>query len=109
MTGIKEALEEIENLKPGETLVYQTIADKHGVNCTTLSRKHKQIQANRETKNANQQKLTPQQEDELVEYIEKLTARRLPPTREMIANFASCEGSARFHLSYTDQKGTVTQ
>ena len=41
------------------------------------------------TKNINQQKLTPQQELELVEYIEKLTARRLPPTREMIANFVS--------------------
>ncbi|KAF2622344.1 hypothetical protein BU25DRAFT_309911, partial [Macroventuria anomochaeta] len=36
-----------------------------------------------------QQKLTPHQEDELVKYIEELTARRLPPTREMIANFAS--------------------
>ncbi|KAF2621478.1 hypothetical protein BU25DRAFT_308272, partial [Macroventuria anomochaeta] len=36
-----------------------------------------------------QQKLTPQQEDKLVKYIEELTACRLPPTREMIANFAS--------------------
>ncbi|KAF1959483.1 hypothetical protein CC80DRAFT_405550, partial [Byssothecium circinans] len=32
-------------------------------------------------------KLTPQQELELVSYIEKLTAHHLPPTREMLQNF----------------------
>jgi hypothetical protein len=32
--------------------------------------------------------LTPQQELELVVYIEKCTRRGLPPTREMIQNFA---------------------
>jgi hypothetical protein len=37
----------------------------------------------------NTRKLSPQQEDELVLYIEILTARRLPPTRAMIQNFAS--------------------
>jgi hypothetical protein len=32
--------------------------------------------------------LTPQQELELVVYIEKCTRRGLPPTQEMIQNFA---------------------
>jgi hypothetical protein len=32
----------------------------------------------------NAQKLSPQQEDKLVLYLESLTARRLPPTRAMI-------------------------
>ncbi|KAF1975308.1 hypothetical protein BU23DRAFT_409832, partial [Bimuria novae-zelandiae CBS 107.79] len=36
-----------------------------------------------------QQKLTPQQEEELVQYIKRLTERHMPPTREMIQNFAS--------------------
>ena len=60
MTSIKEALEGIENLKSGKTLVYQIITDKHWVNCTTLSWKHKQIQAAQETKNTNPKKLTLQ-------------------------------------------------
>ena len=34
------------------------------------------------------QKLHPQQEKELVQYIQRLTERRTPPTREMIRNFA---------------------
>ena len=88
MTGIKDALAEINNLKPGEKLVYQQIADKHGVDRSTLSRRHKQIQADQETKSVNQQKLTPQQEAELVKYIEELTACYIPPTREIIQNFA---------------------
>jgi hypothetical protein len=74
MTGIKDALAEINNLKPGDKLVYQQIADKHGVDRSTLSRRHKQIQADQETKSVNQQ---------------KLTARHIPPTTEMIQNFAS--------------------
>ena len=42
----------------------------------------------RDNNRVQQQKLTPQQELELVKYIEELTACRLPPTRDMIANFA---------------------
>ena len=76
-------------MKSSETPVYQTIADKHDVNRTTLSWKHKQIQADQETKNANQQKLTRQQKAELVKYIEELTSRHVPHTREIIADTAS--------------------
>jgi hypothetical protein len=36
-----------------------------------------------------QQKLTPQQEDELVKYIGMLTERGLPPTRAMMQIYAS--------------------
>jgi len=89
MTAIDNALAEIDALEPGEKLCYQKIATRHGVDRSTLSRRHKQIQAPRATKDTNQQKLNPQQEEELVKYIEGLTARRLPPTRDMIRNFAS--------------------
>ena len=89
MAPIDEALAAIESLKPGEKLIYQEIADQYGVDRSTLARRHKGIQAPRETKDSNQQKLTQQQEEELVGYIEELTARHIPPTREMIANFAS--------------------
>jgi hypothetical protein len=40
MTGISDALAEVNNLKPGEELVYTNIAKKHGVDRSTLSRAH---------------------------------------------------------------------
>jgi hypothetical protein len=89
MAPIDDALAAIKALKPGEKLVYQKIADQHKVDRSTLSRQHKRVQAPRAVKDSSQQKLTPQQEAELVQYIEELTARRIPPTREMIRNFAS--------------------
>jgi hypothetical protein len=89
MAPIDDAIAAIEALKPGEKLVYQKIADQFGVDRSTLARRHKRVQVPRETKDYNQQKLTQQQEEELVQYIEELTARYIPPTREMIANFAS--------------------
>ena len=89
MAPIDDALAAIESLKPGEQLVYQKIADQFGVDRSTLARRHRGVQAPLEIKNLNQQKLTLQQEAELVIYIEKLTARHIPPTREIIQNFAS--------------------
>ena len=100
MAAINKALAAIEALKPGEKLVYYKIADQYGVSRITLARRHKQIQTSREAKDLNQQKLNPQQERELVDYIERLTARYLPPTREMIANFASSIARERVSESW---------
>ena len=88
MAPIDEALAAIEALEPEEKLVYQKIADQYGVDRSTLARRHKRVQNSQEVKHSSQQKLTPQQEAELVKYIEELTARRIPPTRKMIRNFA---------------------
>jgi hypothetical protein len=41
MTGISDALAEIDNLKPGEQLVYTNIVKKHGANRSTLSRAYR--------------------------------------------------------------------
>jgi hypothetical protein len=87
--SIEDALAEIASLDPEEEICYARIAQKHGVVRSTLSRQHRAITQSATTKTINQQKLTPQQEEELVKYIEELTARHIPPTREMIANFAS--------------------
>ena len=54
----------------------------------------------REAKERDQQKLTPQQEDELVLYIEDLTRRGLPPTRDMVQNFASTIAHERVSESW---------
>ncbi|KAF1974659.1 hypothetical protein BU23DRAFT_461196 [Bimuria novae-zelandiae CBS 107.79] len=89
MGAIEDEIEAIQSLDPGEKFSYRKIAATYGVDRTTLSRRHKRVQAPNEAKNINQQKLTPQQEQELVRYIEGLTKRHTPPTREMIQNFAS--------------------
>ncbi|KAK7181173.1 hypothetical protein PSPO01_12805 [Paraphaeosphaeria sporulosa] len=59
------------------------------VNRTMLSRRHKRAQAPNKAKNINQQKLNPQQEQELIRYITKLIERYLPSSREMIKNFTA--------------------
>ncbi|KAF1972831.1 hypothetical protein BU23DRAFT_388559, partial [Bimuria novae-zelandiae CBS 107.79] len=65
------------------------VAKKYGVSRLTLMRRHHAITQPHALKIINQQKLAPQQEAELIKYIEGLTARYLPPIREMIRNFAS--------------------
>jgi hypothetical protein len=87
--SLDAALEELWALKPGEQFSYSAIAKKYGVVRSTLTRRHKAMSTSINNKNANQQRLTPQQEIELVKYIEELSRRHLPPTREMIQNFAS--------------------
>ena len=93
MPGIKDALDEIRKLKPGEKLVYTYIAKKHGVARSTLSRAHRRVQVPREVMTPNSRKLNDQQETDLINYIERLTARHLPPTRAMVRNFASAVAS----------------
>jgi transcriptional regulator with XRE-family HTH domain len=65
------------------------VADKYGVDRSTLGRRWRGVTRSKEEGYASQQALSPQQEIELVQYIERLTKRGLPPTREMIRNFSS--------------------
>ena len=97
---IQDAIEEIESLDPCETFSYRKIAAKHNADRTTLSRRHQGLQASRTAKELTQSKLHPQQEQELVDYIKLLTARRLPPTRMMIRNFASTMAKSRVSDSW---------
>jgi hypothetical protein len=87
--GLKEALVECDTFASGDEIPWSKIAEKHGVVRSTLTRTWRGETRSREEQAIAQQKLTPQQEDELVKYIEQLTSRHIPPTREMIANFAS--------------------
>jgi hypothetical protein len=66
-----------------------------------LTRRCKGIQALVPTKNLNQQSLNLQQEQELIQHIERLTERGLPLTREMFNRFVS--GVAQEHM----EKGWV--
>jgi hypothetical protein len=89
MTPIDDAIAYLESPEEGADFTLTQIADRHGVNRSTLSRRWRGLTGPRSDGYAQQQLLNPQQEDELVRYIEDLTAKSLPPTRQMIRNFAS--------------------
>jgi hypothetical protein len=56
---------------------------------STLGRRWRSVTRSKKEGYTKQQALSPQQEIELVQYIERLTKRGLPPIREMIRNFSS--------------------
>jgi AraC-like DNA-binding protein len=89
MDPIDEALAAIELLPSGEKFTYSEYARHFGVSRTTLSRRHRDCQASVTTYAREQRLLNPQQEEELVRYIEHLSGDGLPPTRSIIRNFAS--------------------
>lgn len=86
---MEEALAELDALDSSEELCYATIARKHGVTRSTLSRKHRGVSGSRAEASLARRNLQLEQEAELVKYIEGLTERKLPPTREMVQNYAS--------------------
>ena len=86
MDPIQEAIAEIESRESGDEFSYSQIVKKYGVNRVTLARRHK---GETEAYGIRKRSLHPQHEIELVQYIETLTERRIPPTRAMIQSFAS--------------------
>ena len=89
MDPIQEAIEDIESREDGASFSYREIARKFNINRTTLSRRHQGLTRSNAAIAEAQQLLNPQQELELIRYIEKCTRRGLPPTREMVQNFSS--------------------
>ncbi|KAF1364610.1 hypothetical protein EJ07DRAFT_97597, partial [Lizonia empirigonia] len=79
--SLEAALREIDRLKPGEKICYTDIAKKYGVVRSTLTRRHKAITTPITNMSGR--------ESTLVEYINRLTHRRLPPTRQMVQNSAA--------------------
>jgi transposase-like protein len=78
MSSMEGALEALESLDPGKSYSYSEIARKHGVDRSILSRRYRAVTTSRAADASTRQKLNPQQELELVRYIEGLTKRRLP-------------------------------
>jgi hypothetical protein len=87
--SLEAALEDARAPDAAGELVYQKIADWHGVDRSTLSRRHRGVQGTMQQKAEQQQHLTHDEELELVSYIDQLCREHLPPTREMIQHFAS--------------------
>ncbi|OAG21081.1 hypothetical protein CC77DRAFT_849744 [Alternaria alternata] len=89
MDPIQEAIEYIESREAGDGFSYRQVSKIFGVDRTTLSRRHKGSQGTREAKIANQQRLNPQQEQEVVSHIDRATRDGLPPTGSILKNFGS--------------------
>jgi transcriptional regulator with XRE-family HTH domain len=90
MDPIQEAIEYIKSREAGDKFSYRQVAKKFGVNRTTLSRRHKGSQQPRGTEAAEHRRnLNPQQEDELISYIQGQTRAGVPPTRSILKNFGS--------------------
>jgi hypothetical protein len=89
MNPIDAAIEVIESREAGAAFSYHKVANRFGVDCTTLLQRHQGASRSWAATSQQQQLLNPQQEEELVRYIERCTEQSLPPTREMVQNFAS--------------------
>jgi hypothetical protein len=89
MDPISDAIAAIDAHKPGDKPSYRQTAKLFGVDWTTLARHHQGLAHSHAGDAQERMLLSPQQEKYLVEYIEGLSRRGLPPTREMIQNFAS--------------------
>jgi AraC-like DNA-binding protein len=89
MAPIDEALKYLESHELEENTSYTKVAEIFSVSRHTLARRHKGITQSMTTKHQQQRKITPQAEAELVRYIQSLSDRHMPPTRNMIQNFAS--------------------
>jgi hypothetical protein len=63
-------------------------AKLYNVDRSTLSRRHREVTNPKPKCHEKEQLLGHQQEQDLVEYINKLTERGLPPTTAMVRNFA---------------------
>ena len=88
MTPIEEALEALQSLKPGERFSYTEIATKYGCNRTTLSKRHRGLQGTRAAQYESQSVLTDEQSKTLVGWVNELNKKGLPPSNEMLRNFA---------------------
>lgn len=83
---IKAAL---EDLKSQDSVNYAAAARKWDISSTTLRRRHQGKSTSRADANSKyRQRLTNVQEDTLLEYIDSLTRRNLPPTSQIVQNLA---------------------
>ena len=86
MDPIQVTIEAIESRDPGEDLSYNQVAKEFSIVRLTLIRRHKGQTQPYAILHAI---LYPQQEIELIQYIQRLTKRPTPPTQAIKRNFAT--------------------
>lgn len=89
MTPIEEAIAELESLKLGESINYTKVAQKYGVDRSTLSRRHRGVQRSKDDQYESQRVLNNRQAKDLITYINDLGAEGLFISHEMLRNFAA--------------------
>jgi hypothetical protein len=103
MGSIEAALTAIEPLKPGEKLKYTRVVKQYNVQRVTLARRHQGLSTSYAIRGENQRALHPQQEQELLRYIGRLTRQDLPPKRAMIRNFGSQIAKRELGVNWVDR------
>ena len=100
----------LESLKLQDVINLSATARQFNVDRSTLSRRWNKVTNPASMQHLKQQLLTPEQERELVKYINKLTERGILPTPSMVRNFAKDIGGvlpgrtwlSRFCLRHQD-------
>src|SRR6266516_4760475 len=88
MKPIDAALAALKSLEPGEKVNFTATAKQFGCNRSTLSKRYRGVQGSSEQRYEDQRLLNDQQAKTLVQWINTLTGRGLPPTHQMLRNFA---------------------
>ncbi len=79
----------LAHLNQQKQLNYAEAARIHGIEPTTLRRRHKGISTSREqVTSETHQRLSSIQEDELLRHIDALTNKYIPPTTQIVRNLA---------------------
>jgi hypothetical protein len=89
MAPIDKALKDLKSRAYTGQIPYTQVALKHGVVASTLRRRHLAETQPRSLQNVQQQLLTPEQEQELVRWIDKETQGHQPPGRFLVKHKAS--------------------
>jgi hypothetical protein len=83
------AIEELKLVYSGGRVPYRRVAAEYGVTETTLRRRYLAISQPKQLKDIKQQRLTPEQELELVQWINDGTHDGQPPASYLVVEKAS--------------------
>jgi transposase-like protein len=89
MTAIDEAIDDLKSQGSDSQNAYKAVAEKYGVVDTTLRRRYLSQTTTRATQHARQRVLTPQQDNELLQWIQEETQGQNPPSHQLVAQKAS--------------------
>jgi hypothetical protein len=92
MDPILDAIAAIDAQEPGDKFLYRAAEKLFGVSKDTLQQRHQGKMRSNAMVAEDRKLLSPQQEIQPMQYIEKLTGRSIPPTQSIIKNYAVAVG-----------------
>jgi hypothetical protein len=103
MNAIDKAIEDLESRDEVDKFIYKEVAAKYGCSRSAVSRRWRGVSQSKTASDGERQLIPPQQELELVQYIEDLHKNGIPPTREMVQNFGSEVAGRDVSMSWVDR------